>query len=73
MFYRDGGGYQSTDENDLPLNEIYHMGIIDILTPYDGVKKMEHMFKSINNDPVIFLSFFSFLFFFWFLKKEKKN
>lgn len=51
VFYQDDGGFLSTDENNQPLNEIYHMGIIDILTPYDGIKKFEHAFKSINHDP----------------------
>eukprot|EP00435_Cladocopium_sp_Y103_P033834 s2312_g8.t1 len=29
---------------------IYFMGIIDILTPYDEMKKLEHRFKALRHD-----------------------
>ena len=55
IFYRDGGGFQATDEHDLALPEVYHMGVIDILTPYDLKKKIEHEFKSMTHDKVCLL------------------
>lgn len=42
---RDSGGMLSTDGKSL-----YFMGIIDILTPYDGMKKLEHNFKALRYD-----------------------
>ena len=41
MFWeRDGGGLLSTDGENL-----YFIGIIDILTEYNNKKRMEHLFK----------------------------
>jgi len=40
---RDMGGLLSSDKKSL-----YFVGIIDILTPYDSVKKLEHVFKAIR-------------------------
>lgn len=34
--------------DDSPANETYYMGIIDILTPYSTLKKIEHAFKSLR-------------------------
>ncbi|KXN70738.1 hypothetical protein CONCODRAFT_6669 [Conidiobolus coronatus NRRL 28638] len=39
MFYKDDGGFLATDEDDMPLNELYCMGIIDIMTPYNFKKR----------------------------------
>ncbi|KAJ3033563.1 Phosphatidylinositol-4-phosphate 5-kinase, partial [Rhizophlyctis rosea] len=50
VFYQDHGGFQSTDEANLPSQELYYVGIIDIFTKYDLTKKVEHVFKSIGND-----------------------
>ncbi|CAG8741274.1 8453_t:CDS:2, partial [Acaulospora morrowiae] len=49
-FYMDDGGFAGTDENNNPTNYIYYLGIIDILTPYNSVKKIEHAWKSVNHD-----------------------
>lgn len=49
-FYQDLGGFGSTDEHNEPLEEIYYLGIIDILTPYKFKKKLEHALKTINYD-----------------------
>ncbi|KAJ2964237.1 hypothetical protein NQZ79_g813 [Umbelopsis isabellina] len=49
-FYADDGGFRSTDENDQPAGQLYFMGIIDILTPYDMKKKTEHYWKSMTQD-----------------------
>jgi len=42
---RTSQGEWSSDER-----TIYFMGIIDILTPYDGLKKMEHTVKAVRYD-----------------------
>lgn len=48
VFYGDNGGYRSTFRNDRPADELYFLGIIDILTPYGKRKRLEHMFKSLR-------------------------
>jgi 1-phosphatidylinositol-4-phosphate 5-kinase len=50
MFYKDDGGFLATDEDDMPLNELYCMGIIDIMTPYNFKKRVEHIWKGIGHD-----------------------
>jgi hypothetical protein len=52
LFYKDDGGFRSTDQNNLPLSELYFIGIIDILTPYNYIKKIEHTWKSLRSDKV---------------------
>ncbi|KAL6078191.1 Phosphatidylinositol-4-phosphate 5-kinase [Balamuthia mandrillaris] len=49
-FTQDQGGFQSTDKNNNPANEIYFMGIIDILQPYNIRKRVEHTFKALRYD-----------------------
>jgi hypothetical protein len=48
----DDGGFAGTDEQDNPTNYIYYLGVIDILTPYNTVKKVEHAWKSLKDDKV---------------------
>lgn len=48
-FYSDSGGYRATDEDNQPLNEIYYMGVIDYLTPYTFVKKVETFWKGLSH------------------------
>ncbi|KAI8991145.1 hypothetical protein BDF20DRAFT_811637 [Mycotypha africana] len=50
IFYADDGGFRSTDEEEIPLNKLYYIGVIDILTPYNLVKKAEHLWKSMTQD-----------------------
>jgi 1-phosphatidylinositol-4-phosphate 5-kinase len=50
VFYQDDGGFLSTDEQNRPLLELYYVGIIDILTPYNTSKAVEHHWKSLNHD-----------------------
>ncbi|KAI9311852.1 hypothetical protein BX666DRAFT_2021189 [Dichotomocladium elegans] len=50
VFYAEDGGFRSTDENDQPTQILYFLGIIDILTPYNFMKKSEHFFKSFTQD-----------------------
>lgn len=48
-FYADSGGFRATDQNDDPLNDIYYMGVIDCLTPYTLVKRIETFWKSMSH------------------------
>ena len=50
IFYNEMNGYRATYQDDSPADEIYYLGIIDILTPYGNRKKLEHIFKSIRYD-----------------------
>jgi len=54
VFYQDEGGLRATDDNNEPLNTIYYLGVIDILTPYSLMKKMEHLWKGMKADRVCF-------------------
>ncbi|KDQ52122.1 hypothetical protein JAAARDRAFT_198538 [Jaapia argillacea MUCL 33604] len=58
IFYQDEGGLRATDEvNDL-TDTIYHLGIIDILTPYGSLKKIEHFWQGLKDDRNISDRFF---------------
>ncbi|KAJ1977358.1 Phosphatidylinositol-4-phosphate 5-kinase [Dimargaris xerosporica] len=50
VFYQDSGGFRATDENNRPASKIYYMGVIDILTPYNMTKRMEHYYKAAVHD-----------------------
>ncbi|WWC85436.1 uncharacterized protein L201_000299 [Kwoniella dendrophila CBS 6074] len=50
LFYQDEGGLRSTDEANQNLDVIYYLGIIDICTPYNSLKKIEHFWKSMTED-----------------------
>jgi 1-phosphatidylinositol-4-phosphate 5-kinase len=52
VFYADDGGLKATDEANLPVNDIYYLGVIDILTPYNTFKKLEHIWKGMKDDRV---------------------
>jgi 1-phosphatidylinositol-4-phosphate 5-kinase len=52
IFYQDEGGLRATDEANEPMATIYYLGIIDILTPYSVVKKLEHFWKGLSADRV---------------------
>ncbi|KAK7208307.1 hypothetical protein BZA70DRAFT_233600, partial [Myxozyma melibiosi] len=49
IFYADDGGLRATNEHDLPLNEIYYLGVIDCLTNYSLVKKLETFWKGLSH------------------------
>ena len=49
-FYQDEGGLRATDEGDRNLNTIYYFGVIDILTPYNWYKRVEHLWRSMQYD-----------------------
>ncbi|ORX92406.1 SAICAR synthase-like protein [Basidiobolus meristosporus CBS 931.73] len=50
IFYQDEGGFVGSDENGVFTDTIFYVGIIDILTPYNFAKRMEHMWKSLSHD-----------------------
>ncbi|KNZ72480.1 Phosphatidylinositol-4-phosphate 5-kinase its3 [Termitomyces sp. J132] len=50
MFYQDEGGLRATDETNFDMDVIYYVGVIDILTPYGGKKKLEHFWKGLRAD-----------------------
>ncbi|GAA5860483.1 hypothetical protein JCM1840_000271 [Sporobolomyces johnsonii] len=50
LFYQDEGGMRATGDNNEDLGVIYYLGIIDILTPYTLVKRLEHFFKGFKHD-----------------------
>ncbi|KAF8955473.1 Phosphatidylinositol-4-phosphate 5-kinase [Entomortierella lignicola] len=50
IFYADDGGLLSTNERNERGEDLYYLGIIDILTPYNYVKKIEHVWKSLSQD-----------------------
>ena len=52
IFYQEDGGIRATDEENSNLDHIYYLGIIDILTPYNTLKKMEHVWKGLSADIV---------------------
>ncbi|KAI6711828.1 phosphatidylinositol-4-phosphate 5-Kinase [Diplocarpon mali] len=49
-FYSDDGGFRATHEDNTPGEEIFFLSIIDCLTHYGIVKKMEHFFKGLSQD-----------------------
>jgi 1-phosphatidylinositol-4-phosphate 5-kinase len=52
IFYQDESGFRATDESNDPMDTIYYLGVIDILTPYGGLKKLEHFWKGLRSDRV---------------------
>ncbi|CCH62612.1 hypothetical protein TBLA_0H03310 [Henningerozyma blattae CBS 6284] len=44
------GGIRGSDENDKDIDVIYYMGIIDCLTNYSFVKKLETFWRSLRHD-----------------------
>lgn len=50
LFYVDEGGFRATDAHDQPLGIIYYLGIIDIFTQYDAVKRSEHWWKGLRHN-----------------------
>ncbi|KAI9745874.1 MAG: Phosphatidylinositol-4-phosphate 5-kinase [Claussenomyces sp. TS43310] len=50
VFYSEDGGFQATHEDNRPGDEIYYLGIIDCLTRYGTVKRLEHFWKGLSHD-----------------------
>ncbi|XAO22566.1 hypothetical protein I312_101339 [Cryptococcus bacillisporus CA1280] len=55
IFYQDEGGFRATDDGNQALDTIYYLGVIDICTPYNTLKKIEHFWKSMTEDRVSFI------------------
>lgn len=49
-FYADEGGFRSSLGDNSAGDDFYFLGVIDILTPYGSIKKLEHLIKSIQHD-----------------------
>ena len=52
IFYQNDGGLRATDDTNDPMATIYYLGVIDILTPYSVIKKVEHLWKGMRADRV---------------------
>ncbi|CAM1509108.1 Fc.00g028470.m01.CDS01 [Cosmosporella sp. VM-42] len=50
VFNQDDGGFRATHEDDSPADEIYYLGVIDCLTHYGIIKKIEHFWKGLSSD-----------------------
>ncbi|KAK2034825.1 phosphatidylinositol-4-phosphate 5-kinase [Colletotrichum zoysiae] len=50
IFNQDDGGFQATHEDNSPAEEIYYLGVIDCLTHYGMIKKIEHFWKGLTSD-----------------------
>ncbi|KAI0127995.1 hypothetical protein BJ170DRAFT_580766 [Xylariales sp. AK1849] len=50
IFYNDDGGLRATHEDNTPGNEIYYLGVIDCLTHYGMIKKVENFWKGLSSD-----------------------
>ncbi|GAA5874199.1 hypothetical protein JCM3774_006762 [Rhodotorula dairenensis] len=50
IFYQDEGGMRASGDNNEDLGVIYYLGIIDILTPFTFVKRLEHFFKGMKHN-----------------------
>ena len=44
-FYSDDGGFRATHEDNSPGDEIFFLSIIDCLTHYGTIKKLEHLWS----------------------------
>jgi 1-phosphatidylinositol-4-phosphate 5-kinase len=47
LFYSDDGGFRATHEDNSPGEEIFFLSIIDCLTHYGTVKKLEHFWSTL--------------------------
>ncbi|KAL2687648.1 hypothetical protein Neosp_005210 [[Neocosmospora] mangrovei] len=50
VFNQDDGGFRATHEDNSPADEIYYLGVIDCLTHYGIIKKIEHFWKGLSSD-----------------------
>ncbi|KAF5379041.1 hypothetical protein D9615_006035 [Tricholomella constricta] len=50
VFYQDEGGLRATDDGNEDMDVIYYVGVIDILTPYGTLKKLENLWKGLKAD-----------------------
>ena len=55
-FYSDDGGFRATHEDNSPGDEIFFLSIIDCLTHYGTIKKLEHLWsKFIVNSHITYM------------------
>jgi 1-phosphatidylinositol-4-phosphate 5-kinase len=52
MFYSDDGGFRATHEDNTPGDEIFFLSIIDCLTHYGTIKKLEHFWSLYPTPPI---------------------
>ncbi|KAJ3553332.1 hypothetical protein NPX13_g10909 [Xylaria arbuscula] len=50
VFYNDDGGLRATHEDNTAGEEVYYLGVIDCLTHYGMIKKLEHFWKGLSSD-----------------------
>ncbi|KAH7146372.1 hypothetical protein EDB81DRAFT_489163 [Dactylonectria macrodidyma] len=50
VFNQDDGGFRATHEDNEPADEIYYLGVIDCLTHYGIIKKIENFWKGLGSD-----------------------
>lgn len=50
VFNQDDGGFRATHEDNTPADEIYYLGVIDCLTHYGIIKKLENFWKGLSGD-----------------------
>ncbi|KAK6865357.1 Phosphatidylinositol-4-phosphate 5-Kinase [Apiospora arundinis] len=50
IFYSDDGGLRATHEDNTAGEEVYYLGVIDCLTHYGVIKKIEHFWKGLSSD-----------------------
>ncbi|KAI1812834.1 hypothetical protein GGS20DRAFT_556281 [Poronia punctata] len=50
LFYTDDGGLRATHQDNSPGEEVYYLGVIDCLTHYGMIKKIEHFWKGLSSD-----------------------
>ena len=50
LFYSDDGGLRATHEDNTPGDEVYYLGVIDCLTHYGIIKKLEHFWKGLSSE-----------------------
>ncbi|KAM3161745.1 PIPK domain-containing protein [Lachancea thermotolerans] len=50
FFQQDEGGIRASDQFNNDLNTIYYVGIIDCLTNYSCIKKLETFWRGLNHD-----------------------
>lgn len=48
-FYHEHGGLQATDIYNRPVNELYYLGVIDLLTRYSWRKRAENFWKGLHH------------------------
>ncbi|KAK7419559.1 Phosphatidylinositol-4-phosphate 5-kinase [Neonectria magnoliae] len=50
VFNQDDGGFRATHEDNNPADEIYYLGVIDCLTHYGIIKKIENFWKGLSSE-----------------------